>query len=163
MDPSASQGGDIGLTENGELASEYEAAAAKLKVGEISPIVKTSYGFHVIKLTDRKKAGMATLEEVRSQLTDFLKGQKENAEVANWSTRFRARQRSKSCSPASRLPKASNRISAGYLPRPRDPWSISGAVPGRSPRRTDPITPAESSRQRALHPCGPRRPAGIIR
>jgi peptidyl-prolyl cis-trans isomerase C len=82
MDPSASQGGDIGLTENGELASEYEAAAAKLKVGEISPIVRTSYGFHIIKLTDRKKAGMATLEEVRSQLTDFLKGQKENAEVA---------------------------------------------------------------------------------
>jgi parvulin-like peptidyl-prolyl isomerase len=82
MDPSASQGGDIGLTENGELASEYEAAAAKLKVGEISSIVRTSYGFHIIKLTDRKKAGMATLEEVRSQLTDFLKGQKENAEVA---------------------------------------------------------------------------------
>jgi parvulin-like peptidyl-prolyl isomerase len=81
MDPSASQGGDIGLTESGELDVEYEAAAAKLKVGEISPVVKTSFGFHVIKLTDRKKAGMATLEEVRSQLTDFLKNQKENAEV----------------------------------------------------------------------------------
>jgi peptidyl-prolyl cis-trans isomerase C len=82
MDPSASQGGDIGLTEMGELEAEYEAAAAKLKVGEISPIVRTSYGFHIIKLMDRKKAGTATLEEVKEQLTDFLKGQKESAEVS---------------------------------------------------------------------------------
>jgi parvulin-like peptidyl-prolyl isomerase len=81
MDPSASQGGDIGLTEIGELEPPYEEAAAKLKVGEISPIVRTSLGFHIIKLTDRKKAGMATLEDVRGQLTDFLRSQKEDAEV----------------------------------------------------------------------------------
>jgi len=82
MDPSASQGGDIGLTENGELEPEYETAAGKLKVGEISPVVRTGYGFHIIKLTERKKAGMATLEEVRNQLTEFLRNEKENAEVA---------------------------------------------------------------------------------
>jgi len=82
MDPSASQGGDIGLTQKGELAPEYEDAAAKLKVGEISGVVKTSYGYHIIKLTDRKTAGTATLDEVRTQLTAFLKNQKEDAEVA---------------------------------------------------------------------------------
>jgi parvulin-like peptidyl-prolyl isomerase len=82
MDPSASNGGDIGMTENGELETPYEEAAAKLKVGEISGVVRTSYGYHIIKLTDRKKAGAATLDEVRSQLTDFLKNQKEDAEVA---------------------------------------------------------------------------------
>jgi peptidyl-prolyl cis-trans isomerase C len=82
MDPSASQGGDIGLTENGELEAAYEEAAAKLKVGEIGGVVKTSYGYHIIKLTDRKKAGSATLDEVRAQLTEFLKNQKEDAEVA---------------------------------------------------------------------------------
>ncbi len=82
MDPSASNGGDIGLTEGGELEAPYEEAAAKMKVGEISGLVRTSYGYHIIKLTDRKKAGAATLEEVRSQLTEFLKNQKEDAEVA---------------------------------------------------------------------------------
>ena len=81
-DPSASQGGDLGLTQNGELAAEYEEAAAKLKVGEVSGVIKTSYGYHVIKLTDRKKAGTAPLEEIRTELTDFLKAQKEDEEVA---------------------------------------------------------------------------------
>ncbi len=81
-DASASQGGDLGLTESGELAPEYEDAVGKLKVGEISGLVKTQFGYHIIKLTDRKKAGSATLEEVRGQLTDFLKNQKEDAEVA---------------------------------------------------------------------------------
>jgi len=81
VDASASQGGDVGLTETGELAPEYEAAAADLKVGEISGLVRTQFGYHIIKLTDRKKEGMATLDEVRSQLSDFLKSQKEDAEV----------------------------------------------------------------------------------
>jgi peptidyl-prolyl cis-trans isomerase C len=81
MDASASQGGDIGLTQSGDLAPEYEAAAAKLKVGEISGVVKTRFGYHVIKLTDRKPAGTATLDEVRADLTEYLKNQKEEAEV----------------------------------------------------------------------------------
>jgi peptidyl-prolyl cis-trans isomerase C len=80
-DPSASNGGDIGLTELGELEPAYEEAALKLKVGEIGGAVKTSYGYHIIKLTERKKAGTATLDEVRTQLIDFLKNQKEDAEV----------------------------------------------------------------------------------
>jgi len=82
MDPSASQGGDIGLTEKGELEAAYEEAAAKLKVGEIGGVVKTSYGYHVIKLTDHKKAGTDALDEVRAQLADFLKNRKEDDEVA---------------------------------------------------------------------------------
>lgn len=81
-DASASQGGDIGLTESGELAPEYEDAVAKLNVGEISGLVKTQFGYHIIKVTDRKKAGAATLDEVRGQLTDFLKNQKEDTEIA---------------------------------------------------------------------------------
>ena len=81
MDSSASQGGDIGMTQAGEVAPEYEEAVAKLQVGEISGLVRTQFGFHIIKLTDRKKAGTATMDEVRSQLTDFLKSQKEDAEL----------------------------------------------------------------------------------
>jgi peptidyl-prolyl cis-trans isomerase C len=82
MDSSASQGGDIGMTQAGELAPEYEEAVAKLQVGEISGLVRTQFGFHIIKLMDRKKAGTATLDEVRSQLTDFLKNQKQDADLA---------------------------------------------------------------------------------
>jgi peptidyl-prolyl cis-trans isomerase C len=81
MDDSASQGGDIGLTKRGDLASEYEQAADKLKVGDVSGVVKTQFGYHIIKLTDRKLAGTATLDEVKTELTQYLKDQKEQAEV----------------------------------------------------------------------------------
>jgi peptidyl-prolyl cis-trans isomerase C len=81
MDSSASRGGDLGLTGDGELAPEYEAAASKMKVGEISGLVRTQFGYHIIKLTEKKPAGTATLEEIRGQLVDYLKGQKEDDEL----------------------------------------------------------------------------------
>ncbi len=81
MDPSASNGGDIGYTERGRLASEYEDAAWALQTGKVSGVVRTQFGYHVIKTTDRKKAGLATLDEVRAQLTEFLKAQKREAEI----------------------------------------------------------------------------------
>ena len=70
------------MTQSGDLEASYELAASKLKVGEISDLVKTSYGYHIIKLTDRKKAGTAALDEVRTELTDYLRNQKADEELA---------------------------------------------------------------------------------
>ncbi len=75
MDSSASQGGDIGYTPKGQLAPEYEEAAFSLPVGSISGLVRTQFGYHIIKVTDKKKEGIATLDEVRNELTEFLKNQ----------------------------------------------------------------------------------------
>jgi peptidyl-prolyl cis-trans isomerase C len=80
MDASASQGGDIGFAPKDALAKEYGEAAFSLPVGGIK-LTKTSYGYHIIKVTDKKKEGTASLEEVRSSLTDFLKNQKSDAEL----------------------------------------------------------------------------------
>jgi peptidyl-prolyl cis-trans isomerase C len=44
-------------------------------------LVKTQAGYHVIKVTDKKKEGLSTLEEVKPQLTEFLKNQKAQAEL----------------------------------------------------------------------------------
>jgi peptidyl-prolyl cis-trans isomerase C len=81
QDSSASQGGDIGYVPKGQLAAEYEATAFTLPVGSVSDVVQTQFGFHIIKVTDRKKAGVSTLDEIRTELTEFLKGQKVDAEV----------------------------------------------------------------------------------
>jgi peptidyl-prolyl cis-trans isomerase C len=80
MDSSASQRGDIGYAQKGELEPEYETVAFSLPVGQVSDPVLTKYGYHLIKVTDRKKAGLSTLEEAKDQLTTYLKSQKVQTE-----------------------------------------------------------------------------------
>jgi parvulin-like peptidyl-prolyl isomerase len=80
MDSSANQGGDIGFAPKDALAKEYADAAFSLPVGGVK-LVKTSYGYHIIKVTEKKKEGIASLEEVKARLADFLKSQKSDAEL----------------------------------------------------------------------------------
>lgn len=51
---SASRNGELGYFKKGELVPEYEAAALKLKVGEISPVTESMFGFHIIQLIERR-------------------------------------------------------------------------------------------------------------
>ncbi len=74
-DPSKSQGGDIGFFNKGQVIPEFEAACMKLKPGELSDVVKTSLGYHVILLTEQKAARQKPLEEVKDQVRQALEGQ----------------------------------------------------------------------------------------
>lgn len=80
MDGSASQGGDIGFASKEALAPEYAEAAFSLPIGGVQ-IIKTQYGYHILKVTEKKKEGLSTLQEVKDQLTEFLKNQKSEAEL----------------------------------------------------------------------------------
>lgn len=81
MDNTASNGGDVGLTPKGALAPEYEAAAFALPVGGVSGVVRTQVGYHIIKVAEKKKAGISDLEEVRPALTGYLKSQRIDTEL----------------------------------------------------------------------------------
>jgi peptidyl-prolyl cis-trans isomerase C len=75
-DGSKEQGGDLGFFPQGKMVPEFEKAAFSLKPGEISDIVTTQFGYHIIKTTERKEATMVPFDQVKPRLLDFLSNQK---------------------------------------------------------------------------------------
>jgi peptidyl-prolyl cis-trans isomerase D len=67
------QGGDLDYFTRGKMVPEFEDAAFKLESGQISDLVKTPFGFHIIKIVDKKAGSVKPLTEVRQQLLDQLK------------------------------------------------------------------------------------------
>jgi len=75
--PTAGKGGDLGYITKGRMMPEFETAAFSLKnVGDISDIVKTQFGYHIIKLTDRKPAHTQSLEEARDRIVRQIEAQR---------------------------------------------------------------------------------------
>jgi peptidyl-prolyl cis-trans isomerase C len=75
--PSKEQGGDLGYFGRGQMVKPFEDAVFALKVGQLSGVVETQFGYHVIKKTDAKPAGTPSLDEVKDQIKQRLQGQKE--------------------------------------------------------------------------------------
>lgn len=83
--PSAANGGDLGFGRKSDLASgqrgswvkPFEDAAFALKVGQVSDVVETQYGYHIIKLTDRKPATVTTFAEAKDRITAMLTERKQ--------------------------------------------------------------------------------------
>lgn len=73
----AERGGDTGLQPLQQLVPEVRGAVARLKVGAVSDPVQSSAGFHVIKLTEQQPARTATLDELRDQLIQALRAQRQ--------------------------------------------------------------------------------------
>lgn len=71
--PSKEAGGDLGVFGKEEMISEFEAPVAALKVGEISPVIKTRFGYHVVRLTGRTVASVRPLAEVQEKIASYLK------------------------------------------------------------------------------------------
>lgn len=71
---SAAEGGDLGLFARGRMVPEFEKAAFAMSTGQTSGIVKSEYGYHIIRVTDRKDAHEATFEEVRGDIERTIKG-----------------------------------------------------------------------------------------
>jgi len=79
QDPgSAPNGGDLGFFPQGQMTPPFEQAAFKLKPGAVSGIVETPFGFHIIKVHERRAPRTAPLAEVGGQIKEFLEqGQRE--------------------------------------------------------------------------------------
>jgi peptidyl-prolyl cis-trans isomerase D len=73
---SAKEGGSLGWIGKGRTVPEFEKAAFSQPKGKISDLVKSSYGFHIIRVDDKQDAHMKTLDEVKGEIEPILKQQK---------------------------------------------------------------------------------------
>jgi len=73
----AKNGGDLGYFSQGQMVPEFESAAARLKVGEISAPVKTRFGYHIIKVTDKKMGKPIEFEKIKNNIQQRLASEKQ--------------------------------------------------------------------------------------
>ena len=78
-DPGTAQnGGDLGFFAHGQVVPEFDAAAFSLKTNEVSDVITTQFGYHVLLVTGRKPAQTAPFDEVKADLIQYLKQRKGN-------------------------------------------------------------------------------------
>jgi peptidyl-prolyl cis-trans isomerase C len=83
-DPSSARGGDLDYFGRGKMVKPFEDAAFALKPGEVSDIVETQYGYHLIKVTDRKPETVISYDEIKDKLKDYLKQETIRKEVGSY-------------------------------------------------------------------------------
>lgn len=79
--PSASKGGDLGWFGKGKMDPSFENAAFALKNGEVGDVVKSSFGYHVIRLDDRRENKTRTLDQVKKSIERIVQREKMEKEV----------------------------------------------------------------------------------
>jgi peptidyl-prolyl cis-trans isomerase D len=87
-DSSKENGGDLNFFGRGRMVKEFEEAAFSMAVGEISDLVRSSFGYHIIKVTDEREGQTISYEEAHDQLLQDLKMDRARAEVLRHSTDF---------------------------------------------------------------------------
>ncbi len=85
---SAMNGGDLGLFGRGMMVKSFEDAVFQLKPGEISGLVQSDFGFHIIKLLAVKPPKVLSLDEAKNSIAQKLKQQKANDKFADLAEKF---------------------------------------------------------------------------
>ena len=80
---SAKNGGDLDYFSKGRMVPEFDQVAFTLQPGQISDLVKSQFGYHIIKVVDKKAATTKTLADVRQQITDQLAYERAQAQASD--------------------------------------------------------------------------------
>lgn len=88
-DPTGSEGGDVGFFKTGQLAPEIDQAVRKLDVNETSDAFQTKHGTMIVKVLERRKAGIPAFEDVESRVNNILYDQKIQASLRQYLAELR--------------------------------------------------------------------------
>ncbi len=82
--PSSEKGGSLGFIQQGQMVPEFEKTAFSLEEGEVSDIIRTQFGFHIVKVTEKKKEQLSPFQEVKSDIVNHLKQVKMDEKVQSY-------------------------------------------------------------------------------
>jgi peptidyl-prolyl cis-trans isomerase D len=88
------KGGDLDFFPRGQMVPEFEASAFSLAPGQVSDLVKTQYGFHIIKVVDKQAATTQTLDQVRPRIQETLASQIADRQITDRSRQLAERVKS---------------------------------------------------------------------
>jgi len=83
------KGGDLGYFGRGNMVKPFEDVAFKLKTGEVSDIVETQFGYHLIKVVDKKPESVVGYEDVKDNIGQYLKKEKTGEELKGYIDKLR--------------------------------------------------------------------------
>ena len=88
--PSSAKGGDLDFFQRGQMVGPFEEAAFALKPGTVSDIVETQFGYHLIKVTDKKEAGTMPFADIKERIVQHLKQEKVDQQLSQYVEQLRA-------------------------------------------------------------------------
>jgi peptidyl-prolyl cis-trans isomerase SurA len=87
--PGAAQGGDIGFVEKGTIIAAVNSVAFNLPMGQVSEVIESDIGFHIIKVVDKKGAGLKPIATVREEIKTKIEDEKLEKKYEEWITSIR--------------------------------------------------------------------------
>lgn len=82
--PEGKRGGDLGWFQRGIMPSVFDEACFPLPVGNISPVIKSEFGYHIFKVVERRPAAVVKLSEVKDKIVTKLQQEKSEQEFNSW-------------------------------------------------------------------------------
>ena len=90
--PSNVKGGDLGYFKRGQMVQPFEDAAFKLEPGVVSDIVETRFGYHLIKVVDKKPESVVSYENAKDKIVNYLKQEKTGKELQRYIEELRQKE-----------------------------------------------------------------------